>query len=422
MVWHEEMFKRDIDRLAREARGVRAAEADKVAAAAARGRDLPGKEWAGGDGLQIPTPNGSFTYNPHWVALHKAAEAVDKFGQSFGIAGPSSRVRVRQSNNYWLPGMEPQAAKAARRTRSPRSPTSRTVPMITFAERAELYARQVVAGEILAGRWVKAACQRHLDDLERSANDPSWPYRFDEERAARPCAFLECLPHVEGDWAKPVSSTARPTYPKIRPRGLAGLLRRRAVRLDAPRHRPAALPPRLPRGGAQEREEHARRRPRALHAGADGEEGAQVWSAATKKDQAKIVWSIAQRMVQREPDFRALGVRFTKRAIFQEGTGSKYEPLGRDSDTQDGLSSSCFISDELHAQKDRGLYDVLDSSTGARSQALGLGITTAGTNTAGVCYEQRTYLRGSSTSRCAGTAAWASASRAASTRTRPTSA
>ncbi len=125
---------------------------------------------------------------------------------------------------------------------------------------------------------------------------------------------------------------------------------------------------------------------------ADGEEGGQVWSAATKKDQAKIVWSIAQRMVQREPDFRKLGVRFNKKIIFQDNTGSQYGPLGRDSDTQDGLSSSCFISDELHAQKDRGLYDVLDSSTGARTQALGLGITTAGTNTAGVCYEQRTYV------------------------------
>jgi phage terminase large subunit-like protein len=266
------------------------------------------------------------------------------------------------------------------------------VPALGFAERAQLYAHQVLSGEIVAGKWVKAACKRHLDDLERSATDTSWPYAFDAERAARPCRFLECLPHVEGDWAKPVFVDGVPKYPKIRLENwqvffvaglfgwfhrITGLRRFRRAYLEVARKNAKST---LAAGLA------------LYMLSADGEEGAQVWSAATKRDQAKIVWSIAQRMVQREPEFKMLGVRFTKRAIFQEDTGSKYEPLGRDSDTQDGLSSSCFISDELHAQKDRGLYDVLDSSTGARSQALGLGITTAGTNTVGVCYEQRTYL------------------------------
>ena len=261
-----------------------------------------------------------------------------------------------------------------------------------FADRAKRYADQVLAGEIVACRWVKAACRRHLDDLERSETDPTWPYRFDAARAARPCHFLELLPHVEGDWAKPQWIDGVPRYPKIRledwqvffiavlfgwEHRVTGLRRFRRAYLEVARKNAKST---LAAGLA------------LYMLAADGEEGAQVWSAATKRDQAKIVWSIAQRMVQREPDFRSLGVRFSKKAIFQESTGSKYEPLGRDSDTQDGLSSSCFISDELHAQKDRGLYDVLDSSTGARSQALGLGITTAGTNTVGVCYEQRTYL------------------------------
>lgn len=266
------------------------------------------------------------------------------------------------------------------------------MPALGYAERARLYAQQVLAGEIVAGRWVRAACQRHLDDLARADADPAWPYRFDAERAARPCSFLELLPHVEGDWAKPRLVDGISVYPRIVLEdwqvffvaGLFGWVHRVT---GLRRFRRAYL-------------EVARKNAKStLAAGlalymlsADGEEGAQVWSAATKKDQAKIVWSIAQRMVQREPQFRELGVHFSKKAIFQEDTGSTYGPLGRDSDTLDGLSSSCFISDELHAQKDRGLYDVLDSSTGARSQALGLGITTAGTNVAGVCYEQRTYL------------------------------
>ena len=263
---------------------------------------------------------------------------------------------------------------------------------LSYAERALRYARQVVAGEIVAGRWVKAACQRHLDDLARSESDPAWPYVFDAARAARPCGFIELLPHVEGDWAKPVYVDGVPTYPKIVlgdwqvffVAGLFGWVHRVTGRR------------RFRRGYLEVGRKNAKS---TLAAGlalymlsADGEEGAQVWSAATKKDQAKIVWSIAQRMVQRQPQFRELGVTYNTKTIFQADTGSTYGPLGRDSDTQDGLSSSCFISDELHAQKDRGLYDVLDSSTGARSQPLGLGITTAGTNTVGVCYEQRTYL------------------------------
>jgi plasmid stabilization system protein ParE len=219
-----------------------------------------------------------------------------------------------------------------------------------YAARAERYARAVVDGDdrrVQVGEGGVPAAPRRPGSARRRRR--GWPYYFDNETTRR-----------SSSRAGRSSSS-------------------RCCSAGAPRHRPAALPPRVPRGGAQEREEHAARRPRALHAGADGEEGAQVWSAATKKDQAKIVWSIAQRDGAARARVQARSAcASTRSLIFQEGTGSKYEPLGGDSDTQDGLNSSCFISDELHAQKDRGLYDVLDSSTGARSQALGLGITTAG--------------------------------------------
>lgn len=263
---------------------------------------------------------------------------------------------------------------------------------MTYAERAQRYALAVISGEILACRYVKAAAQRHLDDLDRSAGDASWLYEFDEERAARACAFIELLPHVEGKWAKPIVVDGALIRPKLTLEDwqvfCIAVLFGWVERVTGLR--------RFRRGYLEVARKNAKS---TLAAGialymlcADGEEGAQVFSAATKKDQAKIVWSVARRMVEREPDFRQLSVGHTGRAIFQGTTGSRYEPLGRDSDTQDGLSASCFISDELHAQKDRGLYDVLDSSTGARSQPLGLGITTAGSNTAGVCYEQRSYL------------------------------
>lgn len=94
-VWHDTHLQADI-KLAEEKRGLWAQ--DPINAS---------KVWNGGDGFQIPTPNGNFTYNPHWVGKNKAAEQVDKFLASFGMS-PSARSRVTASENYpFLPGMEP---------------------------------------------------------------------------------------------------------------------------------------------------------------------------------------------------------------------------------------------------------------------------------------------------------------------------
>jgi phage terminase large subunit-like protein len=85
-----------------------------------------------------------------------------------------------------------------------------------FPARAERYARAVVAGEYLACKWVKAACQRHLDDLERVARqDAQWPYYLDHEEATRVCQILERMPHVKGDLAKGVRTESGIEYPTL---------------------------------------------------------------------------------------------------------------------------------------------------------------------------------------------------------------
>lgn len=86
LVWAEDMLARKM----KEA-------AEKEAEAIARG-----EEWKGGDGFMIPTPNGSFTYSPYWVASKQAADQVDKFQASFGLS-PSSRSRVTPSDNRQKP-------------------------------------------------------------------------------------------------------------------------------------------------------------------------------------------------------------------------------------------------------------------------------------------------------------------------------
>lgn len=105
--WHDSLLQRSV-KLAEDRRAAfEAAELEKQSAAEARGEQYVQQTWTGGDGFQLPTPNGSFAYNPHWVARNKAAAEVDKYLASFGMS-PSSRGRVTPSNRQpYLPGMEP---------------------------------------------------------------------------------------------------------------------------------------------------------------------------------------------------------------------------------------------------------------------------------------------------------------------------
>lgn len=109
---------------------------------------------------------------------------------------------------------------------------------------------------------------------------------------------------------------------------------------------------------------------------ADGEAGAQIFAAATKRDQAKIVWEAAKRMIKASP-YLAPKARVTVGEI--EVGNSIFKPLGRDSNSLDGLNASCVLLDEVHAQKTDDLYNVLSDSMAMRTQPLTILITTAGT-------------------------------------------
>lgn len=246
------------------------------------------------------------------------------------------------------------------------------------------YARAVVTGEIAAGKWVKLAAQRQLADLERPAS-ADWPWVFDAARAARPCRFVELLPHVKGGWAN------RGQLLKLEPwqcfviTTLFGWVHH-TTRLR--RFREAYI-------------EVARKNGKSLLAGglslymltADGEYGAEVYCAATTRDQARIVFEDAKGMCERTPDLRnELGVAIMAHSITVAHTGSKMAPLAAEASTQDGLNPSFIVIDELHAHTDRRLYDVLDSARGAREQSLLLSITTAGVDNSGICYERRTHV------------------------------
>lgn len=123
---------------------------------------------------------------------------------------------------------------------------------------------------------------------------------------------------------------------------------------------------------------------------ADGEQGAEVYSAAADRDQAAIVFDVAKQMAMNSPQL-AKHLKPFRRSMTFEKRASSYKVLSADAPTKHGLNASGLIFDELHAQPNRELYDVLTTSTGARRQPLTILITTAGYDRHSVCYEVHDY-------------------------------
>lgn len=111
---------------------------------------------------------------------------------------------------------------------------------------------------------------------------------------------------------------------------------------------------------------------------ADGEPGAEIYAVATKKDQAKLVWLEAKRMVKKSPVLLKR-IKPLVSDLVSDWNDSTFKPLGSDSDTLDGLNVHGAMMDEIHAWKDKNLYDVIVDGTSSREQPLIMMITTAGT-------------------------------------------
>ena len=111
---------------------------------------------------------------------------------------------------------------------------------------------------------------------------------------------------------------------------------------------------------------------------ADGEPGAEIYACATKKDQAKIIWLEAKRMVKKSPVLLKR-IKPLVAEMVSDYNDSFFKPLGSDSDTLDGLNVHAALLDEIHAWKDKNLYDVIVDGMTAREQPLIFITTTAGT-------------------------------------------
>lgn len=122
----------------------------------------------------------------------------------------------------------------------------------------------------------------------------------------------------------------------------------------------------------------------------DDEPGAQVYSAATKRDQAKISWNDARQAVRANPDLSAkIKIGIANSILYDEESGSKFEPLGKDSDTSQGIHVHCGLIDELHVHADRELYDNISTGMAQRIQPMLFVITTAGVKRTSIWWDIR---------------------------------
>jgi len=245
---------------------------------------------------------------------------------------------------------------------------------------AEAYVDDVLAGRVPVGRFVRLACERHRRDLEEGAERGIY---FDRQAGAVAISFFGMLRHWKGEWG-----TGNGELLQLTPAqqfwiwSLFGW-----KRADGSR--------RFRKGYLEVGRKNGKT---TLAAGvglylafAEGEPGAEVYSAATKKDQAKISHRDAVEMVRRTPQLRKL-VGVMRDNLHEVRTGSKFEPLASDYNSLDGLNVHGAICDELHAWPQPELWGVLNTGTGARRQPLMLAITTAGVDQNGICFAQRNYV------------------------------
>lgn len=127
---------------------------------------------------------------------------------------------------------------------------------------------------------------------------------------------------------------------------------------------------------------------------ADDEYGAEVYSAASSRDQATLVYQTLKGMVNQVPELRRMSKFYdsTKR-IYVPSTESFFQALSADADYSDGINPSGVVVDELHRHKNRELYDLLKQGSDTREQPLLIVITTAGFDRTSVCFEEWEYAR-----------------------------
>ena len=228
------------------------------------------------------------------------------------------------------------------------------------------YWSRIERGEIVTSRRVKAVYGRLIADMDAAAADS--PYYFDEAAGERPIEFIETFcKQSQGTLGAPLRlELFQKAYIQTlfgwREKAMGYRRFRETLFLVGRKNGKSTLLAAI-----------------ALYLLiADYEGAAEIYSVATKKDQAKKTLTEAVNMVKQSPELRAV-IKKRRNDIYFPATASIFEALASDSNTLDGLNSHAVIIDELHAIRDRNLYEVMKQSTSSRRQPLVIMITTTGT-------------------------------------------
>jgi phage terminase large subunit-like protein len=238
------------------------------------------------------------------------------------------------------------------------------------------YALDVVAGRIVTGILVRKACERHLADL---ASGAARGLHFDAAAAQHAIDFFPMvLRHYKGEWAgQSIELEAWEQFVVGAAFGWKredGTRRFREVYLEVAKKNGKTL---LAAGIA------------ILLAFFDGEPGAEVYSIATKRDQARFVWNDSKAMIGKSPSL-ARRIRAFALTLLDESSNSFFRPLGRESgEAEQGINAHGGVIDELHVIDDRDAIDNIETSMSARRQPMLWKITTAGKKRVSVWADER---------------------------------
>lgn len=241
------------------------------------------------------------------------------------------------------------------------------------------YAADVIDEKVPAGKYHRAACLRHVRDRSVEGTR-AFPFVLDLARADRFLDFGRELRHYKGELAG--QKIDWQPYQIFRLGSLFGWVHK-TTGLRRFRHAYNELP----RKNGKSLEDAVV----GLYATFfDGEPGAEGYCAATKKDQARIVFGDCVRLVVQSPFLRQR-IAVLKSNLYRQSSASKLEPLGADEDSLDGLNPHFISLDEIHKYKSRAMIDVLETATGARRQPILFKITTAGDDLQSPCGDEHTY-------------------------------
>lgn len=226
------------------------------------------------------------------------------------------------------------------------------------------YWEEIEAGRATVSKRVQKQYQRLVEEIRNPGK-----YVFDETKANKPIEFIEAFcKHSKGEWAgQPVLLEM---FQKAYIAALFGFI---DSGTGLRRYRESLFYVARKNGKSTMLAGIA-----AYMMVADGEGGAEVYSTATKRDQARILFDETHNMIKQSPDL-SKHIKKRKSDLYFPLTMSKFQPLGKNSNTLDGLNAHCVIMDELHGVTDRNLYEVMKQSQSARRQPLLIMITTAGT-------------------------------------------